>query len=244
LNAQNLPLVLVHGFMGGSAQWELQEPLAQDRRIIPIDLPGFGSNAHLDPVNTIDGFARWVLNALTDQDIPRFHLLGHSMGGMIVQAMVRLAPERIEKLVLYATGSIGLLPGRFEPIETSMARARSDGAEATARRISATWFLSQEAADTYRACAQIAVKSKLPAIIAGLEAMRDWSGVDHLPDIKAPTLIIWGDRDRTYAWPQIERLWTTIQDSHLAVLPGCAHAVHMESPALFNAIVSNHLARV
>lgn len=237
------PLVLVHGFMGGSDQWALQVPLADGREVIAVDLPGFGKNARLDPVASIAGFADWVLAELSRRGVPRFDLLGHSMGGMIVQEMIRQAPDRLDRLILYGTASVGILPGRFEPIETSMERAEADGPRATARRISATWFLKGEAAPEYPLCAEIAEQSALPAILAGLEAMRDWSGEDNLAKIEAETLILWGESDRTYAWTQVEKLWRTIPDSHLAVVPGCAHAVHMERPEIFNLLVSGFLSR-
>ncbi|SMX50830.1 2-hydroxy-6-oxononadienedioate/2-hydroxy-6-oxononatrienedioate hydrolase [Maliponia aquimaris] len=228
--------------MGGSDQWAPQAPLGEGREVIALDLPGFGRNAHLPPIDRIEGFADWVLETLTAQGVQRFDLLGHSMGGMVVQEMVRQAPDRIARLVLYGTGAVGVLPGRFEPIETSMQRARTDGPQATARRISATWFLHTEAAKAYEGCAMIAERAGLPAILAGLEAMRGWSGADHLADITAPTLIVWGDRDRTYPWSQIERLWRTIPGASLAVMPGCAHACHLERPDLFNLLVGGFLA--
>lgn len=235
------PLVLVHGFMGGSDQWRLQSPLADSREVIALDLPGFGKNAHLDPIDRIDGFAAWTLAELTDRGITEFDLLGHSMGGMIVQEMVQLAPERVAKLILYGTGAAGELPERFETIETSIKRASEDGATATARRISATWFLAYEEAAEYEACAEIAQKAGLPALHAGLRAMQNWTGVGHLAQIRSNCLIIWGDRDRTYAWSQIEQLWTSIPSTQLAVIPNCAHAVHSEAPKLFNEIVERFL---
>lgn len=233
-------LVCVHGFMGGGAQWQGQAPLAEGRTLVCVDLPGFGANAHLAPIKRLSDFADWVLAELTSKGIERFDLLGHSMGGMIVQEIIHRAPERVARLILYGTGPTGLLPERFETFETSMDRARTDGAEATARRISATWFLEGDKAPAYPACAEIAVASTLPAIIAGLEAMRGWRGID-LKAIKADTLVIWGDRDRTYAWPQIETLWQTIDKAQLAVVPGTAHAVHMEEPALFNQLLQRFL---
>lgn len=235
-------LVLVHGFMGGSDQWALQTPLADQRDMVCVDLPGFGKQAHLPALTSISDYARWVLEELSRLGIDRFNLLGHSMGGMIVQEMVRHAPERVARLILYGTGAVGVLPGRFEPIETSMARARQDGAAATARRISATWFLEGERAEQYPACADIAAQSSLDAILAGLSAMQGWTGEDHLAAIVADTLILWGDGDRTYPWSQTERLWQTIPNTQLAVVPGCAHAVHMERPALFNQLVDAFLA--
>ncbi|GAB4283047.1 MAG: 2-succinyl-6-hydroxy-2,4-cyclohexadiene-1-carboxy late synthase [Roseovarius sp.] len=236
------PLVLVHGFLGGSAQWAAQAPLGQGREMIALDLPGFGGNAHLAPIDSIAGFADWALEELSRRGVGRFDLLGHSMGGMIVQEMVARAPGRVARLVLYGTGAQGVLPGRFEPIETSMARARAEGAAATARRIAATWFLHAGQAAQYPACAAIAERAGLPAILAGLAAMRGWSGEARLAGIGCETLVLWGEADRTYPWAQTEHLWRTVPRSHLAVVPGCAHAVHMEWPALFNALVERFLA--
>lgn len=139
-----IPLVLVHGFMGGGAQWAGQKAaLSQDYEVIALDLPGFGENAHLPVLDRIEGFADWAIAELHRLNLPRYHLLGHSMGGMVVQEMLRRDAQRIESLVLYSTGSVGILPGRFETISTSKARAAQEGAAATARRISATWFLQR-----------------------------------------------------------------------------------------------------
>ena len=74
-----------------------------------------------------------------------------------------------------------------------------------------------------------------------LDAMKSWSRTENLPEISCPTLIIWGEADRTYRWPQIEELWTAIPESSLSVLPGCSHAAHMEKPELFNHIVRDFL---
>jgi pimeloyl-ACP methyl ester carboxylesterase len=165
------------------------------------------------------------------------------MGGMIVQDMVRLDQDNIERLILYGTGSLGVLPGRFETIADSKARAMADGARATARRISATWFLRGEADPAYEGCASIAEVASPEAIQAGLDAMESWRGEDALAAIKPNTLILWGDQDRTYPWAQTEMLWQTIPNAELAVVPGCAHAVHLEKPDIFNMLVADFLGR-
>ncbi|MBT7559547.1 MAG: alpha/beta fold hydrolase, partial [Rhodobacterales bacterium] len=74
-----IPLVLVHGFMGGSAQWEKQiKDLSKDFEIILIDLPGFGANNHLPVINEIIGFSDWIISELRRRNITKYHLLGHS----------------------------------------------------------------------------------------------------------------------------------------------------------------------
>ncbi len=240
-----IPLVLVHGFMGGSAQWLPQiAGLSGQRDIIAVDLPGFGLNTHLPVINTIGGFADWVIAELRRQGVKRYHLLGHSMGGMIVQEMVRRDQGHVESLILYGTGAIGVLPGRFETIAESKARAERDGLRVTARRIAATWFLKGEAASGYEDCAALAEQSASAALPAGLDAMQAWSGADGLADIKPKTTIIWGDSDRTYSWDQTQLLWRSIPSASLAVVPGCAHAVHAEKPDVFNLLVLDGLSGV
>jgi 2-hydroxy-6-oxonona-2,4-dienedioate hydrolase len=71
--------------------------------------------------------------------------------------------------------------------------------------------------------------------------MESWSGVAALADIKSPTLVLWGDSDRAYLWPQPEQLWRSIKGAQLAVIPGCSHAVHLEKPHLFNATLRDFL---
>ena len=237
-----IPLVLVHGFMGGSAQWNAQiEGLSSTQKIIAFDLPGFGKNNHLPAINTICGFAEWVIAELGKMGVQKYNLLGHSMGGMIVQEIARREQDCIEHLLLYGTGAIGVLPGRFETIDQSKARVHQDGAKQTARRIAATWFLEKESAIGFEACASLAEQAAPDAITAGLDAMQAWTGEDFLSQIRTKTIVISGDGDRTYAWEQTHLLWTSIPEANLAVVPGCAHAVHAEKARLFNSLVSDFL---
>ena len=235
-------LVFVHGFLGGSPQWQCQvEAFADHFDVITPDLPGFGLNNEREAPESINGFAHYVLDELTRQGIENFHLVGHSMGGMIVQEMAALAPERIDKLVLYGTGPIGNMPGRFETIEESRQRMRKEGVDVTGPRIAATWFLHGEAGRDYRVCADLTLKATLQAALAGLTAMEGWSGEAALSQFSMPTLVLWGDGDRAYRWPQPEKLWHEIPNAELAVIPGCSHAVHLEKPHLFNATLKDFL---
>jgi len=235
-------LVFVHGYLGGGRQWRDQRAAFADRRrVICPDLPGFGDNCGQAAPERIGGFADYVLDQLSEQGIERFELLGHSMGGMIVQEMAARAPQRIQRLVLYGTGPVGLLPGRFEPIEESCRRVIAEGPQATGQRIAATWFMDYAKAPNYPVCAELAAPVSEQAALAGLYAMRDWSGEAALAAIDIPTLVLWGDGDRTYTWQQTQQLWRGIRGAQLAVIPGCAHAAHLEKPALFNALLGDFL---
>ena len=233
-------LVFVHGYLGGSTQWADQvETFAASFDVITPDLPGFGRNHSMQAPDEIGAFADYVLEQVQDLGVERFDLVGHSMGGMIVQEMVARAPQRIDRLVLYGTGPVGLLPGRFETIDESKRRVVEDGVAASGRRISATWFVDYEKAPNYPVCADLAVMASQQAALAGLSAMEKWSGEAALEKITSPTLVLWGDYDRTYLWSQQQRLWQGIPGARLAVIPGCAHAVHLEKPGLFNATLAD-----
>jgi len=235
-------LVFVHGYLGGGAQWADQAAAFADRfQVLTPDLPGFGDRNASTAPERIEDYATSLLEETSGLGVTRFHLVGHSMGGMIAQEMVRLAPERVDRLVLYGTGPVGSLPGRFEPIAESKRRAVEDGVEATGRRIAATWFAEGVRAKGFVVCAQLAAKASQQAMLAGLTAMDTWSGLTRLAHINSGTLVLWGDGDRTYPWEQPERLWKEIPNSLLAVVPGCAHAVHLEKPGLFNAILLDFL---
>ena len=88
----------------------------------------------------------------------------------------------------------------------------------------------------------IAEQSSADAIQAGLDAMQGWRGDGFLPRIRPETLVVWGDKDRTYPWAQTEKLWQSIPQASLAVVPHCAHAVHLERPEVFNLLVGDFLS--
>lgn len=236
--------VLVHGYLGASLQWADQmDRFGQTHDVICPDLAGFGASAHLSAPNSIEGHARAVLALLDSLGVESFDLLGHSMGGMVVQDMVRLAPARVRRLILYGTGPQGVLPGRFETIADSRARLLKEGLALTARRIAATWFLQREAAAGFAQCDSFGQQASLQAALASLGAWEGWDGRAVLADIKCPTLVLWGSHDRSYGWSQPKALWRGIAGADLAVVPDAAHIVHMEKPIIFNMLIEDFLSR-
>jgi pimeloyl-ACP methyl ester carboxylesterase len=103
-----IPLVLVHGFLGSSEMWRLQiDFFKKDYRFIAPALPGFRKSNKVNSCNSIECMAKSILTSLEEKKIKHFYLLGHSMSGMIVQEMVKLAGEKIVKLICYGTGPRG-----------------------------------------------------------------------------------------------------------------------------------------
>lgn len=242
-DVEALPLVLVHGYLGGSAQWsELEAGLAGRFRTVALDLPGFGRANHVSPPSSIEGFADHVIADLDAMGIDRFNLVGHSMGGMIVQEVARRISPRIGRLVLYGTGPLGSMPDRFEPIGVSLERLMRDGVVPTARRIAATWFLRGEGHPAFEDLSAIGAQADPWAAQAALNAMAAWDGRAGISGLTMPSLVVWGDRDRSYRWPQVEHLWTHLPAASLAVIPGASHAAHVEKPQIFRLILEDFLS--
>lgn len=236
------PLVLLHGYLGSAEMWRDQvDRFADAFDVVTPDLAGFGARAAETSPDTIEGHAADVLASLDAKGIRRFALVGHSMGGMIAQSIAASAPDRVTHLVLYGTGPRGVLPDRFEPIAASRQRLRTDGVAATARRIAETWFREGAGAEAYPICERISARVGLQAALAGLDAMERWDGRGDLALITSPTLVLWGDRDRSYGWSQPEALWRGVPGASLAVIPGCAHNVHQEKPRIFEMILEDFL---
>ncbi|MBD1156879.1 alpha/beta hydrolase [Pelagibacterales bacterium SAG-MED20] len=238
------PLVLVHGFIGSSEMWEPQiRYFKKNFRVLSPALPGFGKSNKVKSCDSIECMAKTILNSLYKKGIDRFNLLGHSMGGMIVQEMAKISSNKILKLICYGTGPRGNIPGRFETMEESRKKLKDNGLEVTANRIAKTWFIKEEKAKYFYLCDTAGKQTSLEAVDNGLIAMKSWSGMDNLKNIKNETLIIWGDHDKAYNYNQVETLNNNIPDSILKIIKGCSHNVHLEKPDEFNEIVNNFIKK-
>ena len=150
---KGFPLVLVHGILGSTAMWSPQkEFLSKYYRVIAPALPGFGESSKIKSLDSINAMAEKVLEILNKKEIKKFNLMGHSMGGMIVQEMAKISGEKINKLIFYATGPIGDIPGRFEPIDVSREKLKENGIAETSNRISKKWFVEGDKAKNFYLC--------------------------------------------------------------------------------------------
>ena len=236
------PLVLVHGYLGSSEMWNLQKKfLSKYFRIITPALPGFGESYKAKSLNSINSIAKFVFNCLEEKKITKFHLMGHSMGGMIVQEMVKISDDRIKKLICFATGSIGDIPGRFESMDMTRERLQKDGLKETVNRVPQKWFVEGNKAKYFYLCENAVKNISIQSADNALIAMKNWRGYENLKNIKQDTLIIWGDKDVSYNFDQVDTLRKKIPNSKLEIFNGCGHNVHLEETQKFNEMVKNFL---
>jgi len=239
---KGFPLVLVHGFLGSSIMWKPQIDFLKDHfRVITPDLPGFGKSKKARSHNSIQSLSNLILDCLEEKKISKFHLLGHSMGGMIVQEMTKKKGGKISKLICYSTGPIGEMPGRFETVDASRENLKKNGLKKMARHIAKTWFVKGEDAKYFDVCIEAGRQTSMEAADNSLVAFKNWNGVDSLKNIKNKTLIIWGDKDKSYNLSQAKTLEKNISNSSLIIFNGCAHNVHLEKIDEFNRTVLNFI---
>lgn len=235
-------IVWIHGFPFSSDVFEGVQQIEGARHHL-VDLPGFGRLASTDPPSTIEGFARSVLAALDAASVSRATFAGVSMGGYIALAIARIAPERVEGLILIDTRETADDEAAREKRTTTAAKVRAEG----------TGFLIDEMLPkmlTTHAPPEMKSKVKgsmlaasVEGVVAALEAMRDRpSSDDVLRSLKVPVLIVVGKEDGITPPSDARRMHRLAPHSRLVELPDAAHLAHLEQPERFREEVGAFVA--
>ncbi|MEK7412966.1 MAG: alpha/beta hydrolase [Planctomycetota bacterium] len=236
------PVILVHGFLGSAGMWApVVSHLARSFDVIAIDLPGFGRDTAQTAPDRIEDFARVVIDTVDGLKLGRFHMIGHSMGGMIAQQIALECGSRLMRLVLYGTAGSGRLPLRFESIAVTIARMRTEGVRTVGRGIVRSWFTAGEMATGFAPCAADVCDVTLDTAVAALTAIDRWDLRSSLDKLTMPCLVIGGDADRSTPPEELLGLYRSLPRAELCVLPHRAHAAHLESVDLFNSVVGQFL---
>jgi pimeloyl-ACP methyl ester carboxylesterase len=244
--------VLLHGIGGGSEAWT-DELAATGSALaaagvcaLAVDLPGYGDSPPVDPL-TIAAMADGVADLIATLPGQRAVVIGHSMGGMVAQELAATRPSAVAALVLLATSSAFGQPGgewqaeflrqRFAPLAAGLGMgALADGLVAEMAGSAADPTRLQRARDLMAAVPESTYRQALAALV-GFDRRAD------LARIKVPTLVITGDEDRTASAQVARRLAERIEAAECVVVAGHGHLGPMVSPAPFNALVLDFLAR-
>ena len=218
------PLILLHGLAGSGRWWSRNIPaLSGSFRVITIDLPGSGTSPRghrLDLEAVVDQLA----GTMDELGIERASLIGHSMGGLIAGGIAADRPERVDRLILVDAAFLSLARTRVHAVTGS----------ASTLRWTAPSLLPVLVADGLRSGPRRLTDTSIQLLQA------DWQ--TKLAQIKAPTLVIWGEHDKICPIAIGRRIVAAIAGARLVVVEGAAHNPMWERSDAFDRLVSDFLA--
>jgi pimeloyl-ACP methyl ester carboxylesterase len=260
---QRPPIVLVHGVGGWAENWRaVMRPLAASgRRIVALDLPGFGASARPGRVRYFSSekafYPRFVIGAMDALGISQAHLGGQSMGGAIVVMTALTAPERTRSMVLVAPGGFGrdvalylrlcALPGMGLlarlPRPRNAARAGLESCYHDVSRITPELY---EEAERYGGPS---FPEFVRTMAQGLDlrgvrqALRDeW--IARSSSYRGPALVVWGREDRVVPITHLDELHQLLPEAEVRIIERCGHLAMAERPDEFLAAALPFLDRV
>jgi pimeloyl-ACP methyl ester carboxylesterase len=242
------PLVFVHGYTGDITDWKFQiAEFSRDYRVLIMDLRGHGrSEAPADrSAYTIPAMSGDVEALVDEAGFAKYHLVGHSMGGAIVQEMALHSPQRLLSLTLEDTAPILHMPGNAAMEEWNnkqISVAENEGMAAVAALYRASPLPLPVPPDleemSNRRLAKMSVDGFIGATLAGPK----WQGtVERAPAISTPTLVIHGTLDFPPIVLGCQWLAQLIPHAKVEAIPEAGHSPQWEQPDVYNRALRQHL---
>ena len=246
------PLVLVHGLSGPLMWQRVVEPLSDHFHVIVVDLPGWGDSECSRQRFSAKMYSDFLIQLLDILEVKKAILAGISYGGQISVEAAYQAPGRIEKLILICSTG---LSGRNRLLENDISwwiisrtakctvlRSRSLMCLLARRSFYDTGTRPRDLCEQFSR--QLSQIGKRDAWLNGLRntLVPGVAFERELLQIRIPTLIIWGENDRTIPVGIAKRFEDSLPDSTLKVFSKCAHSVPLEKPEeLCEAIIDFHM---
>jgi pimeloyl-ACP methyl ester carboxylesterase len=252
-------VVLIHGMINSSRHWrEVAERLADSYTVIAPDLIGHGDSATPRGDYSLGAHAAAIRDLLAALGVRHASIVGHSLGGGVAMQFFWQFPERVDRLVLVSSGGLGprvspllrlaALPGA-SPALALAARPRIVAgigalADALERRKSPKAIYLNAIA---RALRPLQGSGARRAFLQTLRSVIDARGqrvsaVDRLYLLgPVPTMVVWGERDRTIPVADGRAAHEAIPHSRFETLPKAAHFPHLEDPEGLAAVLRDFL---
>ena len=235
-------VVLVHGLGGHSEQWlNLSAYLVKaGYRVYIPDLPGYGrSEKPADFSYSVHDEAEAVVGFFDALGLKQVDLGGWSMGGGIVQHVAFRHPERVRRLMLFASIGIKQAP-------TFDVRLFTPSTPAELAQLNALLMPNPPKAPDFVARDLLRISQERAWVIQrALDSMSTGQDATDslLPQLKMPVLIVWGDKDRIIPLNQGETMHKLVPQSELDVITGCGHLAPVQCSAQIGPKVVEFLKR-
>jgi len=233
-------LVFLHGALLSSSSWQRQAAYFRKRyQVVLLDLPQHAASRAVEvQPYTVPNISKMVFQTLQALAIEKYHLCGHSLGGMVAQELALQYPERVLSLILAET-SLGTRTSWLENMMSSLSLFSFNfitqkqlvklSVSAYGHHPASRKFLQEEMS-----------KFSMSETKKIMSAALNYSSRDRLSQVRVPTLILVGAKNRqTHRQAQI--MQTLIADSRLQLVPDAYHLLQVDQPGVFNQLVEEFL---
>ena len=233
------PLLLIHGLGSSSRDWEKQiEPFAKNFQVITLDLRGHGQSGKPPGPYNIRMFADDTVALIHELDVAPLHVVGISMGGMVAFELAVHFPELLRSMVI-----VNSYPEvRVETFRDYLQIWRRYlilellGMRGMGVALSKRLFPYPEQAELRELFVQRWAENDKRAYRESLRAIVNWDVEAHIDEIRCPVLVIASDQD--YMPLEEKKAYAAkIPNAKLAVVEDAHHAVTVERPEQFNAVM-------
>ena len=226
------PIILIHGLGNSAEVWApLQLLLGKDFLVYAPDMPGFGKTPLAPEGVTIRTHVNYLKQLIDALGYPHVTLVGNSLGGWIATQYAVTYPGSVEHL--YLLNSAGLRREEWHsPYAVSRAEAQLSFNHILGFSLPLPGFILDDIVRT----------SQMPAYHGFIQSYDVQEELDNvLPQVKVPTTIIWGMRDKIFPLTCASDLHAGIANSELLLLPHVGHMPQVQAPFEVARIIRTHL---
>ncbi len=242
------PLILIAGYTCDIGIWErVREELARHFQLILFDNRGVGRSGTSEKSFTIEDMGEDVLALSQALKLKQPHVLGHSMGGAIVQSIAHRHPKQVNKIII-AQSLIKIEPATKATLEAQLHLAQNGVSKALIAETVIPWLFGDALLDNplfRETFIQLQVQNPYPPLTQNLA--KQYAALIHFdshkwyPQITHATLILAGDQDRLCSLKKAQEMAANIKGSKLHVFHGVGHVSPVERPEEFCSVVCDFL---
>jgi pimeloyl-ACP methyl ester carboxylesterase len=232
-DANGLPVIMLHGYTDSSVSYSRVLPLMSAKyRIFALDQRGHGDSDRPASGYKFSDFAADVVAFMDAKKLKKAIIVGHSMGSFVAQQVAVTAPERVEKLILIGSATT-VRNNVVSDLQKAVGELKDSVPNEFAREFQYS-VVHQPPPDEFMNRV-IAESLKVPARV-WRDVMKGMLAADaksQLGKIKAPTLIIWGDKENVFPRAEQDLLVSAIPNAVLKVYAETGHCPNWEKPEQF-----------
>jgi pimeloyl-ACP methyl ester carboxylesterase len=249
------PAVLIHGLGGCWQNWLENIPrLAELRRVVALDLPGFGESEMPREKISIAGYGEIVVEFARAIGIDEpTDVIGNSMGGFIAAEIGINHPDFARRIVLCSAAGISITNLKRRPVLTAaritaaatnvlLARPEAMARRPGLRHVALAYVVRHPSRIAPDLAYQEMTGTGKPGFIAGLDALTDYDFRDRLGDVRVPVLLVWGEDDNLVPVEDADEFERLIPNARKVIFDDTGHVPMLERPESFNDVVVDFFA--